>query len=887
MIIEEHPNCSKCGLFKGCKSPFMQSAGSDHPMVLVIGEAPGADEDRLGVPFVGRSGKLLRDVLSEVGLDVDEDVRFTNTVKCRPPDNVMHSKYITHCKHYLEDEIAHYDPQLILLMGNSPLRAVLGENNISQWNGVSIQRDGRNITPVYHPSYILRNSAVLAEWVDGIYNAVDSMITGDAGGTLQFTQHYPSTLSEIADMVSYLKGCDIISYDVETAGLDPHGKDNCILCVSFAGGDRTYALVVDHKESHSRHRQHVVRAIKDILTGSAFIIGHNIKFDQQHTRAALGIEFTASGDTMIINHLLHSKQGIHGLKRLAGLHLGMYDYDAELQSYIAQHIECDYSKGGSYSNIPLSVLLPYAALDAEATLKLWFVLYNELNDVQQHFFNQVLMPVSNVLADVEYNGNAVDTYIIDRYMSVYGYVQQELLDRLLSTKEVKSTIAHLQSVADTKIIQSLPPGAQYTIQDDHITYTTPNGRSSRRKRDVVTFNPNSVIHLRHLYFHTLGIPVTELTDTGLPSTSSSAMKQYPFHNIIDTITHYKLLTKMIGTYLLPAYNGSWISGDGRVHSTYNLHGTRTGRLSSSNPNMQNIPTPEKEAETRPRSVVVNLPVKNIFTHTFLDGVLMSVDYSGMELRVFASLAKCYPMLEIHKSGADFHSMVAIMAMTGRQPRDITIEETKIFKREQQAIRYRYKWTNWTLLYGGDEYTLMNLYGMSEQEAKDTVRSYYDTFPEVLHFRQYCVQFAEAHGYIESPFGRKEHLPYINDDTDRAKRNGDRRAAVNMPVQSAASDVLLCAMIIIHDKLRCSDMRTMLVNTVHDSIVLDVPPDEIDTAAAICTDVMENIARYADEYFPNVNFSWLLSPLRAEVSVGTHYGVETSYNEWVSKGKPEL
>jgi len=304
--------------------------------------------------------------------------------------------------------------------------------------------------------------------------------------------------------------------------------------------------------------------------------------------------------------------------------------------------------------------------------------------------------------------------------------------------------------------------------------------------------------------------------------------------------------------------------------------------------MQNIPTPEKEAESRPNSVVVNLPVKNVFTHTFPGGVLMSVDYSGMELRVFASLADCEPMLEIHKSGADFHSMVSIMASTGRQPKDITIQETKIFKKEHSAIRYRYKWTNWTLLYGGDEYTLMNLYGMSEQEAKDTVSSYYETFPEVLQFRKHCIAFGEDNGYIESPFGRREILHYINDNFDVGMRNKDRRAAVNMPVQSSASDILLCALIVIHDQLRTKGLRTMLVNTVHDSIVLDVPPEEIDTVAALCVDVMENIAGvYSKQYFPNVDFSWLRSPLKADVEIGTHYGVESSYNEWVANGRLPL
>ena len=158
---------------------------------------------------------------------------------------------------------------------------------------------------------------------------------------------------------------------------------------------------------------------------------------------------------------------------------------------------------------------------------------------------------------------------------------------------------------------------------------------------------------------------------------------------------------------------------------------------------------------------------------------------------------------------------------------------------------------------------------------------------MLHFRKRCVHFGEDNGYIESPFGRREHLHYIRDNFDVGMRNKDRRAAVNMPVQSSASDILLCALIIIHDKIQQAGLRTMLVNTVHDSIVLDVPPEEIDTIAAICVDAMENVVSYAVYYFPNIDFSWLRSPLKADVEIGTHYGVEQSYNEWVTNGRLPL
>jgi DNA polymerase-1 len=300
-----------------------------------------------------------------------------------------------------------------------------------------------------------------------------------------------------------------------------------------------------------------------------------------------------------------------------------------------------------------------------------------------------------------------------------------------------------------------------------------------------------------------------------------------------------------------------------------LHGTVTGRLSSSSPNLQNIPTPEKE----PGTLLEVLPIKNIFTHSFKGGCLMVLDYSGMELRVFASLANCKRMIQIHKSGRDFHSMVAIMAQEHKDLDEITDDD---IAKLDKAVRYRYKWTNWTLLYGGDEHTLSGTYDIPIDEAAETVRMYYNFFPEVLEFQRQCVQFAEDNGYIESVFGRREYLPYINDRRDKGQANQAKRAAKNMPVQSTASDTLTMALPMIDAEMQKAGLKSLLVNTVHDSILLDVYPDEVDDVAALCKDVMENIAKYAKMYMPSIDFSWLRVPLKVDIEVGTHYGTLEEY-----------
>lgn len=893
-----HENCKRCKLHEGCVTPFMESAGSDEPLVLVVGEMPNSNDDFMGKPFTGELGDLVRDTLEDAGFDPDT-IRYTNVARCFPDDTKLSKRHINLCKHFVVEEIQDFQPSLVFLLGGGPLNALLGQSSISQWNGVVVERDEAIYVPLYHPNYVMNNPTVMGEWIDGIDKALDTVLNGSE--RTGFSKVYPMSVQAVKDMRDNLVTCDLVSYDTETGDLDAWHPDNSIPCVSFAGGGVTYAVPIDHIESPWTDEEYdiVLDIVEEILSReNAKFIGHNMKFDQLHTRHMFGIEYETYGDTMLVSHMLDSRRGIHSLKRLAGLHLGMFDYDKPLEDYKKANPECNPARGGSYTNIPLKILLPYAALDTEATLKLWHVLYPQLSNKQKTFYHEVVIPASNALAEMEFNGNAIDDFIAKRYVKIYNTVQQRLYRKIMELPEVKHVVDYFQNEKDVKLIEGLPTGSEWEMTPTHVEYVVwkedYNGkpyqaRKGKRKRTIVEFNPNSPFHLRRLYFHELDIQSDAYTESGHLSTSADTMKTYVTkYPVVEDIIHYKLLTKMLGTYLIPAAGldpkNQWKSGDGRVRSTYNLHGTRTGRLSSSNPNMQNIPTPEKEADNRPQSVVVHLPIKNVFTHTYPGGVLMSVDYSGMELRVFASLAHCMKMIDIHKSGADFHSMVAILAQTGRQVADITVEETKRYKRDHHEIRYRYKWTNWTLLYGGDKYTLMNLYGMTEQEADSTVESYYDTFPEVLDFRTDCIEFAQDYGYIESPFGRREQLHYITDKFDKGKRNKDKRSAVNMPVQSSASDILLCALIVINHKLKTRGMRTMLVNTVHDSIVLDVPPEEIDDVAGICVDVMENITTYARTYFPNVDFSWLKSPLKADVEVGTHYGTEISYSEWLANGR---
>jgi DNA polymerase-1 len=301
----------------------------------------------------------------------------------------------------------------------------------------------------------------------------------------------------------------------------------------------------------------------------------------------------------------------------------------------------------------------------------------------------------------------------------------------------------------------------------------------------------------------------------------------------------------------------------------------SGRLSSSDPNLQNIPTPEKE----PGTVLANLPVKNIFTashwgnvievdrqmygellgpHVEKGGLILAADYSGMELRTMASVSGCKKMMEIFARGEDVHRIVSSGIF------NVPVDQVT------KEMRYRGKWTNWTLLYGGSEYTFQRLYGIPLDEGKRFVQVYYDLFPEILEYQEETKQFARDHGYVDSKFGQRRFLPYIN-DRDGGRRSKAEREAVNHPIQSVASQMLLMVLIILDEALSVNQLRTKMVNTVHDSIMFDVPFAEVPVVAGLVKRVMEDLKDMYKDWFPHMDLSWFTCPLVADLEIGSHYG----------------
>lgn len=894
----------------------MKWSGSKNATVLFIGEAPGFNEDEQGIQFVGRSGQLLREAIDLLEI---KDVAFTNTIRCRPPDNkTPTATQLKHCSVFLEQDIQEIDPSVIVLLGNSPLKAVLGVTGVSAYNGQVIQRDGRTYVPAYHPSYILRNMTEdsLQEWWSALEKAAQAaegkkFHRADA----HYKYLYPETITELESMKDVLLSYDgIIAYDVETDSLAPEDESNRLVSMAFATGDTAWSFPLDHPESwwSDQEWDYIVDLVAEVLQNVG--ITTHTKFDCVITRAILDIDFHQVGDTFHLSTLLNAHHHEHGLKRLAGMYLRMFDYDKELEDYKQDHPECDPEHGGSYANVPLSILLPYGGMDVSATWLLEDKLYRQLTKKQQIMYEEMVVPADRVLGKIEENGFKLDFGLINRYKSIYEVIQSKYLTQLTSFLEVQDFIFDkqyesilkyykdrlgvnvdaLSDVVDAELqewynenqpfLGELSDGEWRKVYQKKLlslseSYVKLNAtKQSRARMPVFEFNPGSSTQISELLFNRANYPVYGTTDSGDPSVKVDYLKEVIFDyesegrdddlRLLKAYMGWKLMSSILSKTFKPmlSQDSDWYSRDGRVRSRYTLGGAKTGRIASSQPNLQNVPSVESE----PGTILQYIPVKNAFTHTWPGGGLLMADYSGMELRVMSSIAGIQGMIDVFSRGGDVHRYVSSLIYK--------IAEDEITKFQ----RYRGKWCNWSLLYKGGWWTLYRLYrinGLTEDEAMRITDLYYEAFPELPKYHNKCIKFIKKNKYIESPFGRILQLPEV-DHKNEKRANKALRTGINMPTQGTASDTLMVAMYIIDHYMTEEHLRSQLVNTVHDSLVTDFYPGELDQVMEIQKYVMENVKDEAKKFMPRLDFSWLKVPLKADFDIGTHYGTYGSMSSLV-------
>jgi DNA polymerase-1 len=546
-----------------------------------------------------------------------------------------------------------------------------------------------------------------------------------------------------------------------------------------------YYIPVGHQTGEPQlPMDEVLNALRPALTDPAKEkIGHNLKYDAM-VLANHGLRpEPLSFDTMIAEWLVDPASHNLGLKDMAYAYLKVS----------MTHIEELIGKGKaqiSMADVPVGRAAPYAAADAEIALRLFPLLEKRLEERNAtHVFREIEMPLIPILAGMEETGIALDVPFLTQ-MSV------ELRQRV---SEIEKDIF------------------------DAVGYT---------------FNLNSTQQLSKVLFDTLHLEPPDRrkkTSSGLYSTSAEVLDELSGqHPVVDLVLEYRELAKLKSTYVdaLPA---EIHPVTGRVHTSYNQIGSVTGRLASSDPNLQNIPT-RTEIGRRVRQAFVAGP----------GNVLLSVDYSQIELRIVAHMSGDPSMLAAFHAGQDIHAATAAAIY------NLPIEKvSKDQRRHAKAI-------NFGLIYGMSAFGLSRSTGLTLGEAEDFVKSYFQQFPGVKQYLDGIRRQAAQQGYVETMLGRRRYFPDLRNQSNSNMRNREEREAINAPIQGTAADIMKIAMVRLAPALKSSGLDTRLMLQVHDELVLECGRKDLQATAGLVQNVMESALE-------------LSIPLLTEAKWGTHWG----------------
>jgi DNA polymerase-1 len=592
----------------------------------------------------------------------------------------------------------------------------------------------------------------------------------------------PQTLEEL---VSRLNSARVISFDTETTSTDQIRAD--LVGISLAVDEMNgFYIPVGHQPGLGSQLplEDVLDALRKPMTNPSIQkVGHNLKYDFVML-ARQGIRVSPlSFDTMIAEWLINPASRNLGLKNLAWIRL----------DFKMTEIEELIGKGKNQrlmSDVPIQEAGPYAAADAVAALRLMPVLQAELESTSStNLFNELELPLISILADMEMAGISLNTEFL---MQMSG----ELSGRMNEIEQkVYSSVGHQFNINST---QQLSEALFTTLKLE------PPGRIRR-------------------------------TASGHYSTSAEVLENLSGqHPVVDSILEYRELAKLKSTYIdaLPLEVNP---ETGRVHTSYNQTGSVTGRLASTDPNLQNIPVRTELGRQVRQAFVAGMGYQ-----------LLSVDYSQVELRIAAHMSDDEAMLAAFKNNQDIHATTAA-AILG-----IPIDEvTKDQRRHAKAI-------NFGLIYGMSPFGLTRTTDLTLAEAEDFVEAYFMRFPGIKRYLDRVrVQAAEV-GYVETLLGRKRYFPGLKTEQNQNIRNRAEREAINAPIQGTAADIMKLAMIKVAHALKEGGFSTRMLLQVHDELVLEGPEDEIPEAASLVQRVMETA-------YP------LKVPLLTESRSGTDWG----------------
>ena len=575
---------------------------------------------------------------------------------------------------------------------------------------------------------------------------------------LDYSYKLIETEKDMDDFLAYFMTRKVFSLYTETTGTDPITAK--LLGMSFSCKENE-AFYIPVPQDDSKAKE-TVKKIKPLVENPASLkVGQNMKYDIIML-ARYGAEVRGEMfDTMVAHYVIQPELR-HNMDYLAEIYL----------NYRTIHIEeliGEKKKGQKkMSDLTPQEIYKYACEDADVTLKLKNILEKELQEKNdEKLFREIEMPLVPVLAQMEMNGARIDTAAL---------------------KNISEELSAKMQAIETEIYALA--GTEFNI-------------SSPRQVGDILFNRLQLIEK------------AKKTKSGQYSTSEEVLESMRHkHPIVEKILDYRGLKKLLTTYVdaLPQLINP---ETGKIHTSFNQTVTATGRLSSSNPNLQNIPVRDENGREIRRAFIPD------------DGCLFfSADYSQIELRIMAHMSGDKGMVEAFRSGEDIHTDTA--AKVYKVP---AAEVTK-------AMRSKAKTANFGIIYGISAFGLAERMGVDRREAKELIDEYFKTYPGIKAYIEKSVDDAKRNGYAETLFHRKRFLPDINSH-NAVVRGYAERNAVNAPIQGTAADIIKVAMINIHNRLKREGLKAQMIIQVHDELDFNVPENEKEQLQAIVMEEMQN------------------------------------------------
>ncbi len=566
--------------------------------------------------------------------------------------------------------------------------------------------------------------------------------------------------------MAYERG--VVAIDTETDSLNAMRANLVGVSLSVKAGEACYiplghggdGLALDDEDASKQIKlEKAIQILKPMLEDPSVLkVGQNLKYDMV-VLSRYGVSIKAFDDTMLISYALDCGKGGNGMDELAKRHL---NYDTIKFSDVAGTGK----KAKTFDQIPIKEASKYAAEDADITLRLYDLLKPRLaGEGKATVYETLERPLAPVIVEMERAGVKIDPKVLSRLSGDFA-------------QRMAASEAEAYKLANEK------------------------------------FNLGSPKQISEILFGKLGLPGGRKTTKGAWSTKADILEELAVegHELPRVILDWRSLSKLKSTYT-DSLPGEINKDTGRVHTSYALASTTTGRLSSNDPNLQNIPIRTEDGRK----------IRTAFVSD-KGNVLISADYSQIELRLVAHIADLKSMKQAFADGVDIHAMTA----------------SEMFNEPVEGmdpmVRRRAKAINLGIIYGISAFGLANQLGISRTEAKEYIDSYFKKFPGIRQYMDDTIASAKANGYVETIFGRRTYVGGIN-DKNPAMRGYSERQAINAPIQGAAADVIRRAMINMPGALKKARLKARMLLQVHDELIFEAPKEEADRACEIIAKVM--------------------------------------------------